>query len=155
MLKKTITALSAATLLTISANAYNEVKANQFNAFYSHMTQQACADSKLFLEGEDIMKMFREKKAFTLLDVRTEGENDIVALSSPNAIHIPVEKLFAKQNLDKLPTDQPIIIVCHSGTRATLIAMGLKQIDFDNVHVLKGGLVALSDANTPKNAPLK
>jgi rhodanese-related sulfurtransferase len=101
------------------------------------------------------MKLFRDKEKFTLLDVRTEGENAIVSVSSNNAIHIPVEHLFEKANLDRLPTDQPIIIVCHSGTRATIVAMGLQQIGFAKVHVLKGGLVALAEANDPKNAPVK
>ena len=150
-----MTTLCTISLLSVGANAYNETKANQLNEFYSHMTQKACADSKLFVESEDIMKMFREKKPFMLLDVRTEGENSIVSVSSDNAIHIPVEHLFEKKNLDRLPTDKPIMVVCHSGTRATLIAMGLKQIGFEDIHVLKGGLIALSDATTPKNAPLK
>lgn len=155
MIKKAITIVSTAALLSVSANAYNEAKANQLSDFYSHMTQQACADSKLFVEAEDVMKMFREKKSFTLLDVRTAGENGIVALSSSNAIHVPVEALFKKENLDKLPTDQPVIVTCHSGIRATMIAMGLKQIGFTNIHVLKGGVVALADATTPKNVPIK
>ena len=155
MIKKYMFSTLATTLFSLSANAYDAVKAESLDTFYSHMTQKACADSKLFTTGEDVMKMFREKSKFTLLDVRTPGENAIVSVTSSNALHIPVEKLFAKANLDKLPTDQPIIIICHSGTRATMVAMGLKQIGFSNVQVLKGGLIALANANNPKNAPLK
>lgn len=151
MIKTTLTAV----LFTIGAQAYDGTKASQMNDFYSHLTQKACADSKLFTTGEEVMKLYREKKPFTLLDVRTEGENAIVSISANNAMHIPVEKLYRKENLDKLPTDQPIIVVCHSGTRATMSAMGLKQIGFKNIHVLKGGFVALADATTPKNAPMK
>jgi rhodanese-related sulfurtransferase len=47
------------------------------------------------------------------------------------------------------------MIVCHSGTRATLAAIGLKQLGFKKAHVVKGGLIALAAANNPKNAPLK
>ncbi|UFH58663.1 rhodanese-like domain-containing protein [Sulfurovum mangrovi] len=155
MIKKYLFSSLATAVLAVSASAYDTAKAENMNHFYSHLTQQACADSKLFTTGEDVMKMFRDKAKFTLLDVRTTGENAIVSLSSENAMHIPVKNLFEKANLDKLPTDQPIIVVCHSGTRAVMVTMGLKQIGFKQVHVLKGGLVALAEANNPKNAPLK
>ncbi|MFT7878890.1 MAG: rhodanese-like domain-containing protein [Sulfurimonas sp.] len=155
MIKKYLFSSLATAIFAVSACAYDTAKAENLNSFYSHMTQKACADSKLFTTGEDVMKMFRDNAKFTLLDVRTVGENAIVSVSSENAMHIPVENLFEKANLDKLPTDQPIIIVCHSGTRATIVAMGLKQIGFAKVHVLKGGMVALAEANTVKNAPIK
>jgi rhodanese-related sulfurtransferase len=135
--------------------AYDAQKAEELNKFYSHMTQKACADSKLFIKADDTLKMLREKKLFSFLDVRTDGENNILSLSGENALHIPLNVLFQKENLDKLPTDKPIIVVCHSGTRATLAAIGLKRLGFKKVHVLKGGMVALAKANNPKNAPLK
>lgn len=155
MTRKYLFSSVAAAVFAVSASAYDTTKAENLDAFYSHMTQQACADSKLFTTGEEVMKMFKEKAKFTLLDVRTAGENAVVSVSSQNAMHIPVKNLFEKANLDRLPTDQPIIIVCHSGTRATIVAMGLQQIGFGKVHVLKGGLVALAEANNPKNAPIK
>lgn len=155
MLKKLLFSMLATTVFALNVSAYDTKKAESLDAFYSHMTQKACADSKLFTTGEDVMKLFRENAQFTLLDVRTPGENAIVSVSSKNALHIPVENLFEKANLDKLPTNRPIIIICHSGTRATMVAMGLKQTGFTNVQVLKGGLVALANANNPKNAPVK
>ncbi|HHC11000.1 MAG TPA: rhodanese-like domain-containing protein, partial [Campylobacterales bacterium] len=78
----------------------------------------------------------------------------VIALSGKNSIHIPIEKLFQKENLDKLSTDKPIVVVCHSGTRATLAGIGLKRVGFKQVHILKGGLIALAKANNPKNAPI-
>jgi rhodanese-related sulfurtransferase len=154
-MKKTLAISLTALMLSTTSFAYDQTKAVQLDKFYSHMTQKACADSKLFVKAVDVMKMLREKKAFTLLDVRTDGEASVVALSASNAVHIPLAQLFKKENLAKLPTDKPLIIVCHSGTRATLAAIGLKQIGFKKVHVIKGGLIALAAANNPKNAPLK
>ncbi|MCF6206403.1 MAG: rhodanese-like domain-containing protein [Sulfurovum sp.] len=150
-------ALSTTILAVLSLNTYgyDASKAKEFNAFYSHMTQKACADSKLFVKAKDVMKMLREKKPFTILDVRTDGEAAVIALSGENALHIPINVLFKAENLDKLPTDKPIMIVCHSGTRATLAAIGLKRLGFKKVHVVKGGLIALADANNPKNAPMQ
>jgi rhodanese-related sulfurtransferase len=146
-----LSALSAL-ILPIQVLAYDAAKAQNLNSFYAHLTQKACAESKLFITAEEVMKRLRDNAAFTLLDIRTNAENAIVSLSSSHAIHIPIAHLFEPTSLDKLPTDQPIIIVCHSGTRAVMAAMGLKQIGITNTHVLKGGIVALADANTPKNA---
>jgi len=119
------------------------------------MTQKACADSKLFVKAKDVMKLLKDKKPVTLLDVRTDGEASVISLSGDNAMHIPISELFKKENLDKLPTKTPLMIVCHSGTRATLAAIGLKRIGFKNVHVIKGGMIALAEADNPKNAPMK
>jgi len=154
-MKNTLRTALAFLLLNISAHAYDDTKAKELNSFYSHMTQKACADSKLFVKAKDVMKLLKENKPVILLDVRTDGEASVIALSGKNALHIPIEKLFEKNNLDKIPTDKPLMVVCHSGTRATLAAIGLKRIGFKKVHVVKGGLIALAEANNPKNAPVK
>ena len=144
-----------ATSLGFSAHAYDQTQAESFNNFYSKLTQQACANSTLFIDGEETMKMIRDNASMLLLDVRTDGEASVLALTSPNSLHIPLATLFQKANLDRLPVDRPIIIVCHSGTRATMAAMALKQLGFKQARVLKGGMIALAEANNPKNAPLK
>jgi rhodanese-related sulfurtransferase len=99
--------------------------------------------------------MLREGKEFTFLDVRTDGEASVIKLNGKNALHIPIDTLFTPKNLDKLPTNKPLIVVCHSGTRATMAAVGLKELGFKNVQVLKGGLISLAIANNPKNAPVQ
>ena len=140
--------------LAVNSMAYDTTKAEKFDKFFSNFTQKACADSKLFIENEEVMKMLRDNADFTLLDIRTKGEAGIVALSAKNGVYIPLKNLFEKASLDKLPADKPVVVVCHSGARATMAVIGLKQVGFKKVHVLKGGLTALADANTPKNAPM-
>jgi rhodanese-related sulfurtransferase len=153
--KKFIYSTLTLSLLSMNLMAYDANKAEEFSKFYAHMTQKACADSKLFMPADKVMKMLRDKKDFVMLDVRTDGENSVLALSGENALHIPINVLFEKENLDKLPADKTLVVVCHSGTRATLAAVGLKRLGFKKVHVLKGGMVALAKANNPKNAPMK
>ncbi len=154
-MKKTILLSLTTILLSTASFAYDANKAEQLNGFYSHLTQKTCADSKMFVKADSIMKMYRDNKDFTLLDIRTDSEANIVALSAKNALHIPIEKLFTKANLNKLPTNKPLIVVCHSGTRATMAAVGLKELGFKNTQVLKGGIIALSATDTPKNAPIQ
>jgi len=153
-MKKPLFTLLATAALAVSVSAYDAAKAAEFNAYYSHMTQKACADSTLFVSAEEVMKQLREGKPVMLLDIRTEGEAGVVALSSPAALHIPLERLFEKASLERLPSDRPIMIVCHSGSRATMAAVSLKMIGVRNVQVVRGGIVALANADSPKNAPM-
>ena len=154
-MKKMITSTLLMATLSVSAIAYDSDKAQTFDNFYSKFTQKACADSKLFITADETMKMLRENKKFIILDIRTRGEHAVVSIGLENSIYIPIKDLFKKENLDKLPKDQTIVVMCHSGTRATLAAIGLKQIGIKNTRVLKGGLVSLAEANNPKNAPLR
>jgi rhodanese-related sulfurtransferase len=154
-MKKLLLSLLSALSLGSSAFGYDSATAAKFDAFYSHMTQKACANSTLFISAESVMKMLREQKPLLLLDVRTQAEADVVALSTPAALNIPMEHLFEKASLDKLPTDRPILIVCHSGSRATMAAVSLKMSGIKNVQVVKGGIIALATADSTKNAPQK
>lgn len=135
--------------------AFDATKAAELHHFYSHMDQKACADSTLFMKADDLMTLIREGKPYLLLDVRSQGEASVLGLTDTHSALIPIERLFTPEALKTLPTDRPIIAICHSGTRGTMAAIGLKQLGFKNVHVLKGGMIALAEANTPKNAPLK
>jgi rhodanese-related sulfurtransferase len=147
--------LLGALALSSQLLAFDAAKATQLHHFYSKMNQKACADSKLFIKAEEVMGMIREGKPYLLLDVRTQGEASVLGLTDAHSALIPIERLFTPEALKTLPTDRPIIAICHSGTRGTMAAIGLKQLGFKNVHVLKGGMIALADADTPKNAPLK
>ena len=74
MIKKIVTGTMLVSKLAINAFAYDTNKAKDFYKFYSNFTQQACAKSKLYIDGEETMKMMHEKKKFTFLDIRTQGE---------------------------------------------------------------------------------
>jgi len=154
-MKKTLFTNLVLSMLVMSAEAYDNAQAKKFEKFYSHMTQKACANSKLFITAQDTLKLIREEKKYLILDVRTAGENSVITLSDKNSLHIEMKDLFQKENLDKLPTDKQIIVICHSGTRGLMATIGLKQIGFKNVQVLKGGFIALAEQNTVKNAPIK
>ncbi len=155
MMKKIVTATMLVSTLVMNVFAYDTAKAKEFNDFYSHFTQKACAESKLYIDGEETMKMIREEKKFMFLDVRTPGELAIVGIKAPNTLEIPVEHLFEEKNLNRLPKDELIIIVCYSGSRAVMVAGSLKMLGFKNTRVMKGGIVGLAQGNTVKNAPLK
>ena len=94
-------------------------------------------------------------KDYVALDVRTPAEAGIFGATLPNSLAIPVDQLFLPANLDRIPADKPVVIVCKSGTRASAVGTALRHVGFDNIHILKGGLKALAAyldakaANTP------
>ena len=141
---------SAILALSVSANAYDLSQAKSFDKLYSGFTHKACANSKLFVAAEEVVKTIVKSENYVLLDVRTKAEKSIVALSDKNAINIELKDLFKKENLDKLPKDKTIYLICHSATRAVLAAPALLQLGFKNIQVVKGGFVALANATTVK-----
>ena len=155
MIKRVLAGTLLLSTLTINAMAYDTAKAEGFNNFFSHVTQKHCADSKLAIDADEVFKMLRDKKPFTFLDIRTEGEMAVLGLKTSNTLEIPLQHLFEKKNLERLPKDELIVLVCHSGTRTTMVVASLKMIGFKNVRVMRGGMVALAKGDNPKNAPLK
>ena len=70
----------------------------------------------------------------------------------PDNLTISVDQIFKPENLSKIPTDKPIMVICQSGVRATAVGTALRHIGFDNVYILKGGLKALGSYYGPKQA---
>ncbi|WP_373071836.1 rhodanese-like domain-containing protein [Sulfurimonas sp.] len=148
---KIIISILVTLTFSLTASAYDQAKAESFNKFYSNFTHNACANSKLFIEAEEVIQKIVKKESYVLLDVRTKAEKSIAAISEKNSLDIELKDLFKKENLDKLPKDKTIFLVCHSGTRAVLAAPGLLQLGFKNIHIVKGGFVAIANAANPKN----
>jgi rhodanese-related sulfurtransferase len=105
----------------------------------------------MLIDSDSIIKMLKKGDDFVLLDIRTIQEVSIVGLRTKNRLEIPFDVLFEKENLDKLPTDKPIVIVCHSGSRALQAATSLDMIGFKNAKVLYGGIMALAKSDSTLN----
>jgi rhodanese-related sulfurtransferase len=86
------------------------------------------------------------------LDIRTPAETSIFTASLPGGLAIPMNELFIAENLARVPTDTPVVVLCKSGTRATAAGTALRHIGFDNVFILKGGFKALNDYLDAKTA---
>jgi len=82
----------------------------------------------------DDVKAAIENGAY-VIDVREASEFE--AGHIPGAINIPIRTLA--QNLDKIPTDQPVLIYCASGHRAGMATAVLRQLGYDNVRAFSSG----------------
>jgi rhodanese-related sulfurtransferase len=82
-----------------------------------------------------------------LLDVRTREEFGIVNIGG---FLMPINKII--DNLDQIPRDKKIIVLCHHGVRSANVVMFLIENDFKSVLNLSGGIdrYALEIDNTLK-----
>jgi rhodanese-related sulfurtransferase len=150
---RVLLSVALSSLLATSAWAYDADLAARIAATTSKMDQTALAKAGSKLKMDDFLARLAKKEKMTILDIRTPAEMHMVAI--PGSVQIPLDQLMAKENLDRLPTDEPIVIVCHSGARANVATTLLKIVGFSNVAFLDGGAAALANAATPKSLPVE
>jgi len=72
----------------------------------------------------------------TLLDVREDEELALCAIDG--ALHIPMQEVPPR--IADLPRNQPLVVICHHGSRSDQVAQFLRGQGFSNVHNLAGGI---------------
>ena len=77
---------------------------------------------------------------FFILDVR--GATAFNLRHLPGAINIPYAAVAKPWNLDRLPTDQPILVVCGSGALSSQVATVLGVLGY-SVRSLLGGMAVV------------
>ena len=94
---------------------------------------------KMRIEVEEVISLYNENKA-EILDVRIECETNAWGLNF--GLKIPADEL--PENLNKLPKDKTIIIVCPMTDRSIMSKQYLSSMGYD-ARYLVGGLFALMD----------
>lgn len=84
----------------------------------------------------------------TILDVREGWEYALCAL--PDSLHLPVA--LVSQQLDRLPRDGDIVVVCHVGVRSQMVAGLLRRNGFNRLYNLRGGIDAWAKEIDPHMA---
>jgi rhodanese-related sulfurtransferase len=83
----------------------------------------------------------------TLLDVRSAEE-----FTGPDG-HIPGSRLLPlpelEAQLQMIPTERPVVVVCHAGSRSALATQQLLKAGHQRVANLRGGLRLWSEAGYP------
>ena len=89
-----------------------------------------------------------------IVDVREETEyrNEFIPLN--DVYHFPMSVIM--ENLQNIPNDKPIIIVCRGGVRSIKVANMLNRNGFVNVVNLDGGLIMWKAKGLPldNNIPI-
>lgn len=83
----------------------------------------------------------------TIIDVNSEAH--FATQHIPNAINVPLEKIDANNKALMKHKNNTVIVACQSGGRSAKAARKLRELGFDNVHILRGGLMAWNKENLP------
>jgi rhodanese-related sulfurtransferase len=130
--------------------SYDAELAKKMDAMFSQMTPEVLKQKPCQIDANQLFEMIKKKEDFVILDVRTPQEQSITGITWKNTLNIPMHEVFKPENLNKLPKDKKIVVICHSGNRATAVVTGLRAIGFNNAYVFRGGIKELADAVVPK-----
>ncbi|MFW6730841.1 MAG: rhodanese-like domain-containing protein [Synechococcus sp.] len=83
----------------------------------------------------------------TLLDVRSAEEFHGPDGHVPGSLLLPLPEL--EQRSSEIPTDKPVVVVCHSGSRSALATQQLLKAGHSQVANLRGGLACWGDGGYP------
>jgi len=132
--------------------SYDKEEANSYAELFSSVVGAEAGKALHLMAPDTFVEDIKDRKEFLVIDVRTPVETGIFGMALSNSLVIPVDQLFQPVNLDRLPTDKLIIIMCQSGIRSVAVGTALRHIGFDNAYILKGGFKALSAYLGPKQA---
>ena len=154
MIKKSLISIAITSLLLMASAspAYDIELANSYQNLFANVTGAKLGKHFHLIKPDVFVEDIKKGKAHMALDVRTKKEQGILAITLPGSMRVPVNVLFEKENLDRLPTDIPIVVICKSGVRATAVATALRHTGFNNAYILKGGIQGLSAYLGPKEA---
>lgn len=145
-MKRLFSCLLLASVFSISSNAlaYDAEMAESYAKLFEPAVEAKVGKQLGFIKPEKLAERVNKGVQFTVIDVRTEAESSLFGFKAGAQLAMPISELFKKENLDKIPTDQEVIVVCKSGARAAAAGTALRHLGFDNVKILKGGFKALS-----------
>ncbi|MCG8448387.1 MAG: rhodanese-like domain-containing protein [Pirellulales bacterium] len=132
--------------------SYDVELAESYEKLFSPVAGEKAGKALHFVKPDAFVEDIKAGKKIVAIDVRTPSETSVFTLSLPNSLVIPANEIFKKENLARIPTDKPVMVICKSGARATALGTALRHIGFDNVYILKGGFQALSSYYGPKEA---
>lgn len=155
-MKYRYTKLATAALLALSlaapAAAYDHALADTYAQLFAPVSGAKAGKLLHLVKPDQFVREVRSGKPYVVVDIRTPAETRFVTVNLPGHLTIPLAELFQSEQLDRLPEDRPIVVLCKSGARATAAMTGLRQIGFKNTYVLKGGLQGLTAYMGPKEA---
>jgi rhodanese-related sulfurtransferase len=125
--------------------SYDAELAKKMDAMFSQMTPEVLKQKPCQIDSNQLFEMIKKKEDFVILDVRTPQEQSITGITWKNTLNIPMHEVFKPENLNKLPKDKKIVVVCHSGDRAAAVVTGLRAVGFNNAYQFKGGIKELAD----------
>jgi rhodanese-related sulfurtransferase len=159
MLMRILISMSLSILLAFPSLvwSYDAAMAQSYAKLFEPVKGAGAGKAMHLMKPDAFVQKVVEKQPLVVLDVRTPAETAVYSATLPGTLVIPLNELFTETNLDRIPTDKTVVVMCKSGTRAAAAGTALRHVGFDNVYILKGGFKALAGYMGPKEAytPLK
>lgn len=97
----------------------------------------------------ELMRRLGHEPDLCILDVRSPAEFDEVRI--PRARNVPLDQFNTKSRIVRLrlPCNQPLYLICHSGSRAAVAASKLKEVGLRQTYVISGGTNGWVSAGLP------
>jgi len=156
LLLKSFGLVVATLILSAPVAGYDREAAEGYAEMFKPVAGAKAGKNLHLMKVDKFVEAVRKDAKITTVDIRTPGETRFFTGNLPGHRLIPLAELFQHENLETLPTEGKIVLICKSGTRASAAAAALREVGFENTYVLKGGLKALAGYLGPKeaNAPM-
>ena len=92
------------------------------------------------MEPTDLKARLDQEQPLTLVDVREYNEANLSDLPQVGQIRIPVREFITR--VEELDPDDNIVVYCRSGARSGWAVERLREMGFEKVWNLKGGVLA-------------
>ncbi|MBN1376272.1 MAG: FAD-dependent oxidoreductase [Dehalococcoidia bacterium] len=86
----------------------------------------------------EVKEKIDKKESFLLLDVRDQVEIEETRIAAPQTAHVPLPSLYT--DMDKLPMDRKIVVICQRGARAYQAICALNGSGFKDAKFMEGSL---------------
>lgn len=92
----------------------------------------------LEIDVEELDRRRRSGEPLAVLDVREPWETSLAMIAG--SLPIPMSGL--PERLADIPTDRPVVVVCHHGGRSAIVTNWLRERGYDRAINLGGGIDA-------------
>lgn len=138
--------------LSTTTRAYDLKLAKSYEKYFAPFAGKVTSPAMKQMKIVDFVKKVQSGKKLLVIDIRTPGEVNLTGFNVNDTWAIPMNEIFKKGNLDRIPRDRDVVVACKAGHRGMAITTGLRHIGFKNIYNLKGGLYALTQHLSPKTA---
>lgn len=97
------------------------------------------------IKVKQLKNQLKKPNNVVLVDVREPSE--YASGHIPGAINVPVRSLT--KNLDKIPTDKPVVLYCSSGHRTAIGMTALRLLGYTNVRSFPLSINGWKEAGEP------
>jgi rhodanese-related sulfurtransferase len=98
-------------------------------------------------QANELIEKNDENSEFVILDVRTIEEHETGHI--PDSVNINYKSPKFREEVSKLDKEKIYLTYCRSGARSTKSAEIMKELGFQNIYMIDGGIIAWNKAGLP------